>query len=119
MNKIQALYNFWSGFDIPAYDESTVPDTAALPYITFEVATDDFGHEMPVTASLWYRSTKWDAITAKEEQIASAIGRGGIMLPYDGGVIWLKKSTPWAQRMADNDDMIRRIVLQLNIEFLD
>lgn len=119
MNKTQAIHDFWSGFGLPAYDENTVPDKATLPYITYNVATDEFGDSIPLSASLWYRSTKWDAITEKAEVIEAAIGRGGVMLPIDGGALWLKKSSPFAQRMGEpSDDMIRRIVLQVSIEFI-
>lgn len=120
MNKMQSLQAFWSGFSLPAYDETTVPDGAQLPYITYEASTDDFGNTIAQTASLWYRSAGWGDITAKEEQIADFIGRGGRMVAYDGGSMWIQKATPWAQRMEEpSDDMIRRIVLNITVEFLD
>lgn len=120
MNKIQTLHSFWSGFGLKAYDEFSVPDGAVLPYITYEVSSDDFGNKIAQTASLWYRSSSWADITEKEMQIAEYIGRGGRMLAYDGGSMWICKSSPWAQRMEDpSDDMIRRIVLNVEIEFLD
>lgn len=119
MNREQALHNFWSGFGLTAYDENTVPDNAKLPYLTYNVATDDAGESVPLSASLWYHSTKWDDITAKKDEIEAFIGRGGVMLPIDGGAAWLKKSRPFAQRMSEpSDDMIRRIVLQVSIEFI-
>ena len=120
MNKMQTLQAFWSGFGIPAYDENTVPDDAVLPYITYEASSDDFGNTMLRNASLWYRSSSWAEITAKEQQIADFITRGGRMISYDGGAMWIQKANPWAQRMSEpSDDSIRRIVLSYNIEFLD
>lgn len=120
MNKIQTLHSFWSGFGLPAYDESSVPDGAQLPYITYEVSSDNFGNSLSQSASLWYRSSSWAEITAKEQQIADYITRGGRMIAFDGGSLWLQKSNPWAQRMAEpSDDTIRRIVLSVNVEFLD
>lgn len=119
MNKIQALHAFWGSFDLPAYDETSVPDGAALPYITYEVQSDEFGNALAMTASIWYRSTSWAEITQKEMQIADFIGRGGRMIAYEGGAIWIQKASPWAQRMADEaDEMIRRIVLNVQIEYL-
>lgn len=119
MNNIQALHSFWSSFGLKAYDETSVPDDAQLPYITYEVSDDDFGHTLAQTASLWYRSSSWADITEKEMQIADFIGRGGRMIAYDGGAIWLQKAQPWAQRMSDpSDEMIRRIVLNVQVEFL-
>ena len=120
MDKLQTLHTFWSGFDLKAYDETSVPDNAKLPYITYEVSNDEFGNTLFQSASLWYRSSSWAAITEKEQEIAEYITRGGRMLKYDGGAIWLQKGTPWAQRMDDpSDEMIRRIVLSIIVEYLD
>lgn len=120
MNKVQALTSFWNGFGLKAYDETSVPDTAVLPYITFEVGTSDFDHDVALTGSLWYRDTSWAAITAKEMEIANYLGRGGLVKTYDGGAFWIRRGTPWAQRMGDStDDSVRRIVMNIEIEFID
>lgn len=119
MNAIQTLHNFWNGFGLPAYDETDVPDDAQLPYITYEVSNDYFGGVLAQAASVWYRSSSWVAVTEKEQQIADYIGRGGRMVAFDGGAFWIKRGEPWAQRMGDpDDDMIRRIALNIEIEFL-
>lgn len=128
MDKLQALHSFWSGFSIPAYDETTVPDEkerikqygSAFPYITYEVATSDFNNDVALSASLWYRSESWSAITAKCNEIGTEISRGGKLVQFDGGAFWIRKSPIWAQRLSEpNDDMVRRILLNINIEFLD
>ena len=36
-NTAKALYQFFSGFGLPAYVEYNVPDEAALPYITYRL----------------------------------------------------------------------------------
>lgn len=120
MNKIQTLHSFWSSFEIKAYDENSVPDGIPFPYITYEVSSDDFGNTLAQTASLWYRDSSWTGITEKEQEISDFITRGGRNIVYDGGAMWIQKGTPWAQRMNDpSDEMIRRIVLNVTIEFLD
>lgn len=120
MNKIQALNAFWNSFNLKAYDEYSVPDNTSLPYITYEVSSDDFGNMILQTASLWYRSSSWSEITAKEQEIANFITRGGRMIKYDDGAIWIQKGSPWAQRLDDpSDNMIRRIILNVTVEFLD
>jgi hypothetical protein len=40
-------------------------------------------------------------------------------MPYDKGVIWFKKGNPFLQRMADPDDAIRRIVVNIEVEYLE
>lgn len=119
MDKLQAYHNFWSSFGIPAYDQSTVPDEKTMPYITYQAASDDFNNTVFLTASIWYRGRSWTEITAKEKEISEHISRGGINVPFDGGAFWIVKGTPWAQRMEDPDDMVRRIALQFSVEYFD
>ena len=56
MTKAAAIYQFWSSFGLTAYEENTVPTDAAFPYITYQLVTDSFDREIPLVASLWYRS---------------------------------------------------------------
>lgn len=119
MDNLQAYKSFWSGFDLRAYDETSVPDDAVMPYITFEVSEDDFDHTIALTASVWYRSTSWSEVVAKVKEIAEDISRGGKMVRYDNGAFWIRKGNPWAQRLADpNDDSVRRMVLNLEVEYI-
>lgn len=119
MTKEQAYHDFWSQFEWKAYDSATVPDDAILPYITYEAATDSFENRLALNASLWDRSTSWATVTAKADEIAETITRGGTFVPYENGAICIHRATPWAQRMSDDDDGIRRIVLNLEVEFID
>ena len=119
MTKEQCIHNFWSSFGWKAYDETSVPDNAELPRITYELSTDSFGNEIAQTASLWVRSTSWKAITDKADEIYAAISRGGKILSYTNGALWIRRGDPWAQRMADDDDTLRRIVLNASVEFID
>ena len=119
MTKAAAIYQFWSGFGLTAYEENTVPTDADFPYITYQLVTDSFDHEMPATASLWYRSESWTAINAKTEEISQKISRGGKIIPCDGGAIWLKRGQPFAQNMGDeNDDLIKRKYINITAEFM-
>lgn len=101
-----------------AYDEATVSEEAQLPYITYTAADDDFGYSVSLTASIWYRSYSWEGITKKAEEISERITRGGVMVPYDGGAMLIRKGSPFAQRVRDEDDTIRRIYINVEIEFL-
>lgn len=119
MTKEAALYSFWSGFGLTAYEENTVPDDAAFPYLTYQLVTDSFDHEVPVAASLWYRSESWTAINAKTEEISHTISRGGKIIFCDDGAIWLKRGQPFAQNMGDeSDDLIKRKYLNVTAEFI-
>ena len=119
MTKAAAIYQFWNSFGLTAYEENSVPDEAQFPYITYQLVTDSFDREVPVTASLWYRSEGWTAINAKTEEISQEISRGGKILSCDGGAIWLKRGQPFAQNMGDeSDDLIKRKYINITAEFM-
>ena len=119
MTKAYALYQFWNSFGLTAYEENTVPDDAAFPYITYQLVTDSFDREIPLTASIWYRSESWAGINAKTEEISQKIRRGGKIISCDGGAIWLKRGQPFAQSMGDeSDDLIKRKYLNITAEFM-
>lgn len=119
MTKAAAIYQFLNIFGLPAYEENTVPDDASFPYLTYQLVTDSFDHEVSVAASLWYRSESWTAINAKTEEVSSHIGLGGKIIKCDGGRIWIKRGQPFAQNMGDeSDDLIKRKYLNLTFEFL-
>ena len=119
MNKEQAIHKFWSSFGIPAYDENTVPDDLEFPYITYSVSTDSLGNAVTLYANIWDRSTSWEAITLKAEEIAEFIGYGYHLESFEGGYVYITKGTPFAQRMNEpGDNMVRRIYINVEAEFL-
>ena len=118
MTKAAAIYQFWSGFGLTAYEENTVPEDAAFPYVTYQLVTDGFDREVSATASLWYRSESWKDINAKTDEIAKHIDDAGT-IQIDNGRLWIKRGTPFAQSMGDeSDNMIKRKYLNLVYEFL-
>ena len=122
MTKAAAYHAFWSQFDIPAFEENSVPDGAdapGFPRLTYEFGTDAFSdYGLSLTVSVWYRSASWVDINAKVEQIAALIGRGGVQAPCDGGSFWITRGTPWALSMGDeNDDLIKRKVLNVTVRW--
>lgn len=118
MDKGQALHAFWSGFGLPAYDATSVPEDAALPYLTYMVATDSIGNAVPMTASLWYRSTSWEEISRKADEIAEYIvTKYPPAFAFDGGRIYITKGTPFQQRMSDPEPFIKRILLTIDCEY--
>ena len=119
MTKAAAIYQFWNSFGLKAYEENTVPDDADFPYITYQLVTDSFDYEIPLTASIWYRSESWTDINAKTEEVSQKISRGGKIIPCDGGAIWLKRGQPFAQSMGDeSDNLIKRKYLNITAEYM-
>ena len=127
MDKAQALHSFWSSFGLPAIDEQSAYDDGTLeqlgiafPYISYETATDYLDGPVMLGADLWYKSTSWADITRKADAIGDYIGLGGKVIRYQGGGLWVCRSTPFAQRMAEDTwaDNIRRIHINIQAEFL-
>lgn len=118
MNKEQAYHAFLSGFGWKAYDENTVPDDAPLPRITYDFATAEFGSPVAMSLSVWDRSMSWESVTEKADEIYTSIGLGGKIVQFDHGFIWIKRGQPFSQRMSDENDSIRRIYINLEVEYL-
>ena len=102
-----------------AYDENTVAENATFPRITYSVSTDSIGNLVILSASLWYNTRSWEDISKKADEIAADLGHGGKIIKIDNGYLWLVKGSPFAQRMSEpSDKMVRRIIININAEFL-
>lgn len=117
-----ALYDFLSGFGIPAYAASSVPSGRPFPYITYDLTlTGDWDDgEVMLVANVWYRTDKESLPNGKVREIRDRVGRGGTMLPCDGGMVWLKTGTPWSQSVTIDgaDELVKRRRLIFDVEFL-
>ena len=116
-----AVYTFLSSFGIPAYAASSVPDQATFPYLTYDLVLGEWGQpEVNMPVNVWYRTDSEALPNAKVREISQAIGMGGITLPCDGGMLWVKKGSPWAQAMTveGEDEKVKRRYVNINIEFL-
>lgn len=123
MTKAAAIYQFFSQFGLPAYEENAVfsqDEPPEFPYLTYELNTDSFSDDngIPIAVNLYYRSSSWTACNAKAEEISSAIGMGGVIISFDNGHIWVKRGSPFAQSLGDSgDDSIRRKLINIQLEF--
>lgn len=120
MNAQAALNSFWNSFGWSAYEENTVPENIfdrMSQYITYSAGQSYFEEPIMLSASIWQRSTSWGTAIAKMQQIAEAIGISGKLIKTDDGYLWIKRGTPFAQRMSDEDPAVRRIYMNVEIEF--
>lgn len=114
-----AIYTFLSGFAIPAYAASSVPDQAQFPYITYDLVLGEWEQgEVNIPVNVWYRTESEAMPNAKVREISHAIGMGGVTIPCDGGMLWLKKGSPWAQAVTidGEDEKVKRRLLNISIE---
>lgn len=119
MTKGAALQAFFDGI-MTAYSASAVPDDATLPYLTYDFVTSSWGNgEVNLPVNMWFRTTSEKEPNAAVERLSKAIGLGGVQLPCDDGVIWLKRGSPWAQSMSDETDKtIKRRYINVTAEYM-
>ena len=119
MTKGAALQAFFSRF-MDAYAASAVPDDATLPYLTYDFITSAWdGGEVGLTVNMWFSTTSEKEPNAAVDKLSKAIGLGGVQLPCDDGVIWLKRGSPWAQSLTDETDKtIKRRYINVTAEYL-
>lgn len=116
-----AIYTFLSSFGIPAYASSSVPDQATFPYLTYDLVLGEWGQpEVNMPVNVWYRTDSEALPNAKVREISQAIGMGGVTLPCDGGMLWVKKGSPWAQAVTieGEDEKVKRRYVNIDIEYL-
>lgn len=129
MDSWQALHAFWSGFEVPAYDEQTVFDerhSPAYPHITYESAAGTNGNTELLTASLWdmvdptEQTVSWSWLKQKAEEIKHAIGYGGLKMKVEGGGIWIKlpETSPFSRPMPSGEDNILRIQMNIEVDYI-
>ncbi len=122
MTKAEALYQFFLSFGITASESASVgtgDNAPKFPYLTYDGVSDAFDSEVPLSCSLWYRDWSWAECNAKADEISQRLGLGGVVLHYDGGSIWIKRGSPFAQSMGDDsDNLIKRKYINLTAEFI-
>ena len=119
MTKGAALQSFFDGI-MTSYAASAVPDNATLPDLTYELITSAWdGGEVGLTVNMWFRTTSEKEPNAAVDKLSKAIGLGGVQLPCEDGVIWLKRGSPMAPSLTDETDKtIKRRYINVTAEYL-
>lgn len=119
MTPAAAVHDFMAGFGVAAYAATSVPGGAGFPYITYELAVDDFfGGETALAMDIWYRGDSEAEPNAKAREVSKAL-IGCRCIPCDGGGIVLRKGSPFCQSMGDAaDDKVKRRHINLTAEFI-
>lgn len=123
---MKALYDFFSGFEIPAYEENSVEDNAALPYITYQISVPDWTDTADISASIWYAGPFFNEVAAKADEIGQFIGEGTLYPDPERltdeqkkanakPVLYIYKGTPFAQVVPTGDDNVKVIYLNIGI----
>lgn len=91
-----ALFEFYSGFGLPAYADGLVPDDAVLPYITFDAVDSGLAQPSLHHVRVWYEGTDNEPPSAKADEIIAAIG-DGTRIVCNSGVVVLYPGSPLVQ----------------------
>ena len=111
-----ALYTFFSGFGISAHTTNNVPSDAVLPYVTYDFIVGKTLSSTPIGARLWWEGTLTRAMLEKCDEIQSRIGTGA-QLQCGNGYLWLYAGDPFAQLVADEDDRISTLYLNITAQY--
>lgn len=119
MTQTAAQQWFFSQFELTAYPVTSVPDTVEFPYITYTPYIGVWEGTATITCELWYYTSSEAIPNAKVKEISDYIGLGGKIVPCDGGALWFKHGSPFAQSLRDEVSVdIKRRYININIDFL-
>lgn len=117
----EALFQFWSSFSVPAYEENSVPsgeDFPGFPYITFPMVESGFGDDSHIFVSVWTRSPSWETAIEITDAVKTRLKDGGTFVRYDGGAVCITKGVPFSRGTGDpNDDQVKRMLLDVTLHF--
>ena len=108
-----ALKTFFSGFGLPAYAESSVPDDVVLPYITYSISVPEWNQKTSLYAQVWDRTRSNMGIISKADQITGDIGERKT-IPMEDGFLVIWPETPLVQIRVDGDYRCAYINLSVN-----
>ena len=117
MNEFEALYSFFNSFDLPGYPSQGVPPKTEYPYLTYEAKMGlPFEGGVSCAVNIYYRTDSEAIPNIKAKEIVNKIGKGGLMVPYNGGSIWITTAEPAITPIADVNTSIKRrqVLLMLN-----
>ena len=118
-SKAAALQQFMESFGMAAYTTASVPEDVIFPYLTYELITGAFDMgEVSINVNLWFYTESEAIPNAKVQQISERIGPGGLTVPCEGGAIWIKRGSPFAQSLRDDAaPNLKRRYINLDVEY--
>lgn len=110
---------------LPFYPVGNIPDyardnfTKGWSYGTYTPVFDSIsGSPVSITINIWAYTAMEKPLNDAANALAQAVGYGGKAVKCDGGYIWLRRGTPWAQNLFEDDDNVKRRYINLVAEYL-
>lgn len=110
----EAMKEFVSGFNLPAYTTQSVPDDVQAPYLVYPLVEPEWNAKTSWYIQGWYRSTSNAALVEKADEIVKEIGTG-ITISTKSGFLVIYPESPLVQMMNDEDFRSFYINLSINV----
>lgn len=111
-----ALYAFWNSFGLTFYTTNNVPESAVLPYGTYDLAVGKTLSSTPLGARLWWEGTLPAELFEKADEIHEQI-KNGYQIPCGNGYLVLYSGDPFVQPVSDDDNRLSTLYLNVTASF--
>jgi hypothetical protein len=100
---------------LPAYAEP-VSIVAELPYVSLSYQESGFGVDGNQSLTVWTRSdASYSEAYGIADLISQALGDQGAVA--DGGTLYIRKGSPFAQNRLDDTKTIRAVLINLTVTY--
>ena len=103
---MKGLNQFFSQFG-KAYIETSVPESAEFPYITYKCGSEDWNNKSLISCSIYSKSSSYLELSEIAEKILDS-ARDGAIINVDGGYLCIYLGEPEFQIVPNTDYNIRQ-----------
>ena len=103
---MKGLNQFFSQFGT-AYIETSVPESAVFPYITYKCGSEDWNNKALISCSIYSKSSSYVELSEIAEKILDS-ARDGAIINIDGGYLCIYLGEPEFQIVPNTDYNIRQ-----------
>ena len=103
---MKGLNKFFSQFGT-AYIETSVPESAEFPYITYKCGSEDWNNKALISCSIYSKSSSYLELSEIAEKILDS-ARDGAIINVDGGYLCIYLGEPEFQIVPNTDYNIRQ-----------
>lgn len=108
---MKGLNKFFSQFGT-AYIETSVPESAEFPYITYKCGSEDWKNKALISCSIYSKSSSYLELSEIAEKILDS-ARNGAIINVDGGYLCIYLGEPEFQIVPNADYNIRQGYINL------
>ena len=103
---MKGLNKFFSQFGT-AYIETSVPESAEFPYITYKYGSEDWKNKALISCSIYSKSSSYLELSEIAEKILDS-ARDGAIINVEGGYLCIYLGEPEFQIVPNTDYNIRQ-----------